>query len=156
LNNAFEAEHDSAEYEAKVSKLMRHAHNRLKKENPLAAKTWDAAIRQLQKGDHYILALVPHGSGSSARTWPIQVGVILAAVGMIALMRFLLGSGGRGRTGKALDEAHSRSLSPLAQHALQALFLLAFFFAIFPQVFSKVTGWFPRVFRSIAPAQREK
>lgn len=57
LNDEFEAEYDSGEYEAKISKLLRHAHARIKKENPTKASQWKDAIRQLSKGDHYILVL---------------------------------------------------------------------------------------------------
>lgn len=61
LNEAFEAEYDTDEYEAKISKLMRHAHSRIKKENPEAARRWKEAIRELSKGDHYILILCGEG-----------------------------------------------------------------------------------------------
>jgi hypothetical protein len=57
LNDAFEAEYDTDEYEAKISKLMHHAHSRIKKENPEAVRKWNEAIQQLSKGDHYILIL---------------------------------------------------------------------------------------------------
>jgi hypothetical protein len=57
LNDEFEAEYDSDEYEAKISKLLRHARARIKKENPARASQWKDAIRQLSKGDHYILVL---------------------------------------------------------------------------------------------------
>lgn len=61
LNDAFEAEYDTDEYEAKISKLMRHAHSRIKKENPEAARKWKEAIQELSKGDHYILVLCNEG-----------------------------------------------------------------------------------------------
>jgi len=57
LNEEFEAECATTEYEAKVSKLLHHAYNRIKKENPETAREWDAALRVLRKGDHYILVL---------------------------------------------------------------------------------------------------
>ena len=47
LNEAFEAEFDTNEYESKISKLMRHAHSRIKKENPEAAQRWKEAIKEL-------------------------------------------------------------------------------------------------------------
>src|SRR5438876_279376 len=61
LNDAFEAENDTEEYEPKVSKLMHHARSRIKKENSEAARKWNEAIRQLSKGDHYILILCGEG-----------------------------------------------------------------------------------------------
>jgi len=56
-NEEFEAEYDTEEYEAKISKLLHHAYDRLKTENPEAKRNWDQAIRTLRKGDHYLLVL---------------------------------------------------------------------------------------------------
>ena len=41
LNEEFEAEYDSDEYEARISKLLHHAHARIEKENPEAARQWN-------------------------------------------------------------------------------------------------------------------
>jgi hypothetical protein len=57
LNDAFEAAYDTAEYEAKISKLMQHAYQRIKKENPETAGRWKEAMKQLSKGDHYLSLL---------------------------------------------------------------------------------------------------
>jgi hypothetical protein len=55
LNEEFEAQYDTAEYEAKISRLLHRAYNRLKEEDPKRACDWDQSIRTLRKGDHYIL-----------------------------------------------------------------------------------------------------
>jgi hypothetical protein len=57
LNDEFEAQYDTAEYEAKISRLLHHAYNRLKVEDPERKRNWDQAIRTLRKGDHYVLVL---------------------------------------------------------------------------------------------------
>jgi hypothetical protein len=57
LNEEFEAQYDSEEYESKIAKLLRRAHARVKKESPEKARLWSDAIRTLNKGDHYILVL---------------------------------------------------------------------------------------------------
>jgi hypothetical protein len=57
LNDEFEAEYETKEYETKISQLLHHAYSRLKKENPERARKWDQAIRTLRKGDHYVLVL---------------------------------------------------------------------------------------------------
>lgn len=57
LNDDFEAQYETAEYEAKVSRLLHHAYNRLKAEDPERKRNWDQAIRTLRKGDHYFLVL---------------------------------------------------------------------------------------------------
>jgi hypothetical protein len=93
LNDEFEAEYDSAEYEAKIARLLIHAYRRLKKENPETARSWDAAIRELRKGDHYILVM--WGQRSSVERPPhdflklLGASLLVVVVGM-ALMIFLL------------------------------------------------------------------
>ena len=57
LNEEFEAEYDTAEYESKIAGLLGRAYNRLKEEGSTAVQTWDEAIKELEKGDHYILVM---------------------------------------------------------------------------------------------------
>src|ERR1700730_5166805 len=57
LNDEFEAQYDTPEYEAKISRLLHHAYNRLKVEDPERKRNWDQAIRTLRKGDNYFLVL---------------------------------------------------------------------------------------------------
>lgn len=57
LNDRFEEKYDTAEYEAKMSRLLHRAHKRLKAENPGGKLQWDDAISTLEKGDHYVLVL---------------------------------------------------------------------------------------------------
>jgi hypothetical protein len=57
LNEEFEAQYDNAEYETKIARLLGRAYQRLEKEDPETARTWDVAVRELKQGDHYILVL---------------------------------------------------------------------------------------------------
>jgi hypothetical protein len=57
VNDEFEAEYNSGEYEAKIGRLLRHCHKRLQTENPEKARNWDEAIQALRQGDHYFLVL---------------------------------------------------------------------------------------------------
>jgi hypothetical protein len=57
LNDEFEGKYDTAEYEAKMSRLLHRAYKRLKAENPGGKCQWDEAISTLEKGDHYVLVL---------------------------------------------------------------------------------------------------
>jgi len=41
----------------KISGLLRRAYKRVKEENPATVRDWDEAVRELRKGDHYILVL---------------------------------------------------------------------------------------------------
>jgi hypothetical protein len=57
LNDEFEQEYDTPDYEAKMSRLLHHAYKRLKQEDPERARQWNATIRVLRRGDHYFLVL---------------------------------------------------------------------------------------------------
>ena len=57
LNEEFEVEYNTAEYEGKIAGLLGRAYNRLKEEGSGEVQTWDEAIRELKKGDHYILVM---------------------------------------------------------------------------------------------------
>jgi hypothetical protein len=70
LNEEFEAQYDSEEYEPKIAKLLHHAHARVKKENPERAHLWNDALRCLQDGDHYILVLWGESSLNSSTPRP--------------------------------------------------------------------------------------
>jgi hypothetical protein len=81
LNDEFEAEYDSDEYEAKISRLLHHAYYRLRKENKAVRKNWDLAIRCLRRGDHYLLVmwdLAPPGErppGDSLKLLALGLGI---------------------------------------------------------------------------------
>ncbi|HEY2544531.1 MAG TPA: hypothetical protein VGI46_00550 [Candidatus Acidoferrum sp.] len=57
LNDEFEAQYDTAEYESKLSRLLHRSRDRLKKEDAEKVRRWAEAIRTLRKGDHYVLVL---------------------------------------------------------------------------------------------------
>ncbi|HEY2819852.1 MAG TPA: hypothetical protein VGJ06_02320 [Candidatus Acidoferrum sp.] len=57
LNEEFEAEYNTAEYESKIAGLLGRAYYRLKEEHSGAVQIWDEAIKELKKGDHYILVM---------------------------------------------------------------------------------------------------
>jgi len=88
LNEEFEAKYDTAEYEAKISKLLHHAHDRIKKENPETTREWDAAMQQLRKGDHYILALwdLPSSERPPYDSLKLLGAGLLAAVALMAII----------------------------------------------------------------------
>ena len=84
LNEEFESEHDSDEYEAKISRLLHHAFQRLRKENDAARKNWDLSIKCLRRGDHYLLVMW----NLAPSTWtPVRdsLRLLVSALGIIAL-----------------------------------------------------------------------
>src|SRR6266436_8258431 len=62
LNEEFEAQYDTEEYEAKIAKLLQHAYERAGKENDATRKQFDAAITCLRRGDHYVLVMWDSGA----------------------------------------------------------------------------------------------
>jgi len=53
LNEEFESQRNSDEYEKKVSLLLADAYKRIKNGDAQAVAEWDAAIDTLREGDHY-------------------------------------------------------------------------------------------------------
>ena len=86
LNDEFEAQYETKEYETKISRLLRHAYTRLKQENPERTRNWDQAIRTLRKGDHYFLVMWDTNPPSEHPTrdtfMPIGIGMLIA-VGVV-------------------------------------------------------------------------
>lgn len=64
LNEEFEAGYDTEEYETKLSELLHHAYERLKKEDREKVRNWNQSIQTLRPGDHYIL--VPWDDNASS------------------------------------------------------------------------------------------
>ena len=90
LNEEFEAQYDTADYETKISRLLHHAYDRLKLEDPEGKRTWDQAIRTLRKGDHYFLVLwdIKPRSEHPTRDFlkPVGVGMLIAVgIGIAAV-----------------------------------------------------------------------
>jgi len=95
LHDAFEAEYDAAGYEAKISKVMHYAHERIKREHPEAARQWNEAICQLSRGDHYLLILCKEGFGlaqaSSQERPPYDSLKLLGTAILVVAAMFLFG-----------------------------------------------------------------
>jgi len=117
LNDEFESQYETAEYEAKMSRLLHHAYRRLKKTDPEKVRDWSDAIRTLSRGDRYIPVLwaATPASDHPIRDFfkPFGIGLLIA-VGIFAAI--------------VLNEIHSISLSGLRRYwpalALCALILL--------------------------------
>jgi hypothetical protein len=100
LNDEFEKQYDTANYEKKISLLMRHAYARIKKEDPQKAFLWNSALDTLRTGDHYILVLSgPVSTHSSSRNRRIYlasgllIGLPFAAILLFAHFFFPTRSG---------------------------------------------------------------
>jgi hypothetical protein len=87
LNDEFEAQYETKDYETKISRLLHHAYRRLKEGNPEQVRNWDQAIRTLRKGDHYLLVMVDQSSESGVAWWmPILWGIGIAILIFILMI----------------------------------------------------------------------
>ena len=92
LNEEFEAQYDTPEYEAKIAGLLGRAYKRLKRENPEIVQIWDAAINELKKGDHYILVMWRERLVATSGPWgfwkTMGASFVLLAIVMTAMLAF--------------------------------------------------------------------
>jgi hypothetical protein len=92
LNEEFEAQYNSEEYEPKTARLLKHAYRRIK-ENPVQKGTCDQAVRELRNGDHYILVLwsISPPSEHPSRDFFAQIGIGVVIAFLIAIAIFVFG-----------------------------------------------------------------
>lgn len=96
LNEEFEAKYNTGEYESKIAGLLGRAYNRLKEENSGAVETWDQAIRELKKGDHYILVMWAERR-IAARPWGFwktmgaSFVLVIVLIGLMAIVDYFKG-----------------------------------------------------------------
>ena len=138
LNDEFEAEYDTAKYEAKIARLMRHAYARLRRKNDEARHTWDMAIKCLRRGDHYLLVL---WGASPGEEWSVAyvLKILTGSLAVIVIMAIIV----------FLAEKFAPQWSRIKDgiptpnpYVLQALFLGLVFAGFFlrPQV-GRLFGW---------------
>lgn len=89
LNDEFEAQYDTGQYEAKIAGLLRRAYKRLKTEDPAKISSWDEAAKTLSKGDHYLPVMLRAGPSdkngwSSPENRVIRFGIIGVVLFFIA------------------------------------------------------------------------
>jgi hypothetical protein len=133
LNEAFEAEYDSAEYERKMSRLFKRVKARLEKENSTGLATWKQSIRELQKGDHYILALSNElGSGPPQTTFRRLLWILALAVvtGIALAAMFMLGS-------KSFHATKPAQFPDWLKNSFWAAAIAMYFYGILPLIFKR-------------------
>jgi hypothetical protein len=134
LNDEFEQEYDTPEYEAKISRLLHHAYKRLKKEDPEKLREWNEAMHALRRGDHYFLVFwdVEPQSDHPVRDFfkPFGVGVLISvglAIAMFLALKY------------NLDLDHYRKYVPIVVVVLALLLSGAF-----PLIYRLLLMWFHR------------
>jgi len=66
INARFDEKYDAADYEEKITKLMRSAHDHDAKASLAEHDQWHDAVRRLEPEDHYILVML-HAAGITGR-----------------------------------------------------------------------------------------
>ncbi len=158
LNDDFESEYDREEYEAKVSGLLHHAYKRLRKENDVARRNWDQAIKCLRRGDHYLLVMWDMSAPSE---WSViyVLKILAGSIGVIFLMFLVV------LAKEALEPQWKRiqrhiptipSPNPYVLFGIFITIVLAGFF--FPRQSGKAMGWLldKIFFRFLGPKEDEK
>jgi hypothetical protein len=138
LNEEFEAQYNSDEYEAKIAKLLRHAYQRARKENDETRKHFDAAIKSLRRGDHYLLVMWDC-SGSEEWTVAYALRILAGSLGVIVLMFGVVFAVEKFEPQWRWVGAHIPAPNP---HLLFAIFLILVATGfLFPSQMSRLGGW---------------
>jgi len=88
LNDEFEAQYDTDEYEGKIAKLLHHAYQRARKENDETRRRFDTAIKSLRRGDHYLLVMwdaLGDVGNASLSSRPYLIGLLVGAFALAGL-----------------------------------------------------------------------
>jgi hypothetical protein len=141
LNDEFEAQCDTKEYETKISRLLHDAYRRLKEENPERAQKWDQAIRTLRKGDHYVLVLwdINHPSEHTTRD-----SFKLLGAGLIIVTVLIIGAFGAAKYNIDLDRY---------RNVLRIAFVVLILFAVggYRTLYRLLLGWVRRKSKEDGP-----
>lgn len=89
LNDEFEAQYDTGEYEAKTRGLLGRAYKRLKKEDPTKVRHWDDAVQTLRGGDHYLPVMLPKGLASK-NGWRSPENRVIRCGGIAVVLFFVV------------------------------------------------------------------
>jgi hypothetical protein len=163
LNDEFEAEHDTAEYEAKISRLLHHAYKRLQKENDEARRRWDDAIKCLRRGDHYLLVMWDENTSafalvgtSGATALRNSLPLLASSLGFIAIAFLCYFIVAKFEPQWNWLQKHIPSPNPHLLFGIFAAIVLAAFF--FPRPVGKATLWIAdkTFFRFVRPKDHEK
>ena len=90
LNEEFEAQFDTAEYESKIARLLHRAYKRLKMEDPQKVSYWDQAIRTLSDGDHYLPVMWKYRTAKPTGERSLRDSINLFAVGLLVAIVLIL------------------------------------------------------------------
>ena len=95
IDEQFEAQVDSGEFEEKIRKLSRQAFSHDSMESPEIAERWRDAIRRLEDEDHYILVVLdlPRQASDVAKLFAAGNAVTVTGVAAVAALNWAGGNG---------------------------------------------------------------
>jgi hypothetical protein len=134
LDEEFSAIYDSEEFEARTAGLLHRAYRRLLKVDKNKARAWHNAIRQLRKGDHYIVVLWDIGPrerppGDSLKLLGAAVLVVIVGVALFAGFDILAG---RFNLHWRTDLAIQRTVPTWMQRSLISLMIAGYLYYVAP------------------------
>ncbi|MEY2412453.1 MAG: hypothetical protein QOD84_1059 [Acidobacteriaceae bacterium] len=93
VNEQFELSYDVEEYEKKIADLAGKAAQRARRQSPDEYQTWRDAIQLLERGDHYIIALIGRSEVGRSQIRPAGdtaklLGTALLLVGLLIVAAF--------------------------------------------------------------------
>jgi hypothetical protein len=91
-NAAFEREYDQAQYERKISRIVRQLLAKERHENAGDFDLWKAAVERLREGDHYLLVMVEQAGGAGRPRGDLVrllASALLICAAVMALVVFL-------------------------------------------------------------------
>lgn len=156
LNDEFEAKYSVDAYETKISALLRHAHSRLQTDQS-AIESWNASIRELERGDHYLLVLLSHAGPSNASKLATRTILFLLVGAMLLVVLFVAFSyfdNGGGRYWKPASGVHAAMPVWMRPAILASLLAIYLYFGVLPAFRMKHSSgfkWFRERFARRAP-----
>lgn len=86
VNAVFEQEYNTADYERKISRLIRNLRARVRRDDLVALEDWNRAVAAIASEDHYLLVMIGAAAESSRPRRFLQLVVIGVIAGVAALL----------------------------------------------------------------------
>lgn len=86
VNEAFEREYDTADYERKISQLIRRFKARVRRADPSRLDDWNRAVAAMASEDHYLLVMIGASAEPTRPRRLLQLLVTGVVAGIAALL----------------------------------------------------------------------
>ncbi|HXS11245.1 MAG TPA: hypothetical protein VN734_00965 [Acidobacteriaceae bacterium] len=86
INAAFEQEYNTADYERKISRLIRSFKARVRRDDPAKLEDWNREVAAIASEDHYLLVIIGEAGEPSRPKRLLQLVLIGIVAGIAALL----------------------------------------------------------------------